>query len=485
MERIHMNRRRLSVAAFSFLFAYLLSFLFEGQVLYGLLDAASVDAAPYVLAAIIAHFFGLFCCGFLCRSPRGAKTAVLAGMAVCLAVSPVFFRPPSSLWLGALAVAGFSAGCAVAAWGCFLREYTPKNRRLKSCADMLIYSNLIMTAVNMATARLSPRLGLALSILCLLTGLALTCLLPGGGRPFRSAAEPKKAASLRRPMGVLFLFVAVITVDSGLMYQVINPAFEHLTDLVSWYWAVPYIAALVFMRNFPVSTTARRSRFLYVGMGMIMAAFLAFMLLQRSAADYLVVDTLMLGACGIFDLFWWSIIGETLDYGENPVSVFGVGLSANVFGVLLGDVIGVSVRAVRLPEAQVAVIALCVVCVTLMILPPLNRQLTLLLKTHAYLSAYSTLPEQTQARVAAAIAPLDPLTEREADILRLLLEGLGNREIAAAGFIKDGDVYAINTLITNGDHLTEATEVITAISGTPDPALFALPKDFAEYKPIG
>ncbi|HBN84317.1 MAG TPA: helix-turn-helix transcriptional regulator, partial [Clostridiales bacterium] len=81
-------------------------------------------------------------------------------------------------------------------------------------------------------------------------------------------------------------------------YQVINPAFEHLTGLVSWFWALPYIIALAFMRNFPLHNKMHRSLFLYIGMGMIIAAFITFMLLGREAIDYLVVDTLMLGACG-------------------------------------------------------------------------------------------------------------------------------------------------------------------------------------------
>ncbi|HQA58353.1 MAG TPA: hypothetical protein PK033_10825 [Acetivibrio sp.] len=68
-----LNSRRLSVAAFSFSFAYLLSFLFEGQVLYSLLDLYRADAGRYILAAIIAHFIGLFTCGLFVRSWGTAK----------------------------------------------------------------------------------------------------------------------------------------------------------------------------------------------------------------------------------------------------------------------------------------------------------------------------------------------------------------------------------------------------------------------------
>ena len=68
-----LNSRRLSIAAFSFFFAYLLSFLFEGQVLYSLLNLHGTDAARYILDSMIAHFMGLITCGLFVRSRAAAK----------------------------------------------------------------------------------------------------------------------------------------------------------------------------------------------------------------------------------------------------------------------------------------------------------------------------------------------------------------------------------------------------------------------------
>ena len=45
--------------------------------------------------------------------------------------------------------------------------------------------------------------------------------------------ENKPRGGIKKPLMLLVLFVFVITINSGLMYQVINPAFEHLTGLVS------------------------------------------------------------------------------------------------------------------------------------------------------------------------------------------------------------------------------------------------------------
>ena len=433
------NARRLSVAGFSFLFAYILSFQFEGQVLYSLLDLSGTDADRYILTAIIAHFAGLFTCGLYVKSQAAAKSMMLGGMGVCLVATVPFFFPLPALWMGGLIFSGYFSGCAVAAWGFFLRAFTPKNERIKSCADVLIYSNLLMIAVSVFAMNRSPFIGLSLSMLCLVIGIAfIWMLLLGQENEQNKTFKNKTHGGIKNQLILLCFFVFIITINSGLMYQVINPAFEHLTGLVSWYWAVPYIVALVIMRNLPMK--AKRSRILYIGMAMIIGAFISFMLLGRNTSDYLTVDTLMLGACGIFDLFWWSILGEMLDYSDNPAQTFGIGLSANVFGILFGGVLGMAVTSMGLPGAEVAVIALTVVCVTLVMLPPLNNQLVLLLKSHAYLAAYDNMSQSQQTDIVRQTKTLDPLTVREQDVLQLILSGKSNREIAGALFISESTV---------------------------------------------
>jgi hypothetical protein len=393
------NSRRLSIAAFSFSFTYMLSFLFEGQVLYSLLDLHGTDVNRYILTAIIAHFAGLLTCCLFVRSQAAAKSMMFSGMSLCLVTTVPFFFPLSILWMIGLLVSGYASGCAVAAWGYFLRAFTPKNERIKSCADVLIYSNLLMIAVNVVAMNRSPFIGLSLAMLCLVIGIAFIWMLPAGQENEQNKTfEDKTHGGIKNPLILLCLFVFIITINSGLMYQVINPAFEHLTGLVSWYWAVPYIVALAIMRNLPMK--AKRSRTLYIGMAMIMGAFISFMLLGRKTSDYLIVDTLMLGACGIFDLFWWSILGEMLDFSDNPTQTFGIGLSANVFGVLCGGILGMAVTSIGLPDAEIAVIALTVVCVTLIMLPPLNHQLVLLLKNHTYLAAYDNMSQAQQTDIS-------------------------------------------------------------------------------------
>lgn len=457
-----MNYRILSITGFSLLFAYLLSFLFEGQVLYSILAYHELHDSAYILAAIVAHFAGLFSCGYLVKSPIAAKYAMIISMGVCFIATVPFYFAPSALWTMGLIVSGYAGGCAVASWGYFLKTFTPNNQCIKSCADALIYSNIIMVAVNVVAINFSPFIGLTLSMLCLATGMAFIWVLPTDTKKVWSEeAESKPYGDIKKPLMLLCLFIFVITINSGLMYQVINPAFEYLTGLTSWYWAVPYIIALAIMRNLPMKV--KRSKILYAGMAMIMGAFISFMLLGRNATDYLVVDTLMLGACGIFDLFWWSIIGEMLDYTDNPVKIFGIGLSANVFGVLCGGVIGMTVTSIQLPGAEVAVIALTIVCVTLVMLPTLNRQLVILLKNHAYLAVYDRMSETQQTDIIRQTKTLEELTVREQEVVQQILSGKSNRQIAAALFISENTVKTHARNIFSKYNVGSRTELISTL----------------------
>ncbi len=191
------------------------------------------------------------------------------------------------------------AGICVGAWGFFYKSCSPANERIKTAADGLIYSNILMIIINMTAVHLFPRAGLALSMLMLAGAIFLACRLPE--RHGKETVFKTGQISPVKPLAFLCLFVVIITINSGLMYQVMNPAFAHHQWLVSWYWAAPYIIALIIMRNLPAK--ASRTYLLYVGIAMIGLSFIAFMILDRSAVSYLIIDTLMLGACGIYDLF--------------------------------------------------------------------------------------------------------------------------------------------------------------------------------------
>jgi DNA-binding CsgD family transcriptional regulator/MFS family permease len=424
------NDRRITIIVFSLFFSWLLAFPFEGRILYALADYHNISAHQFVFSTIAAHFLGLVFCGFFVKNMLAAKRLMLFSITFCFLASGVFFLSPTFFWVAALLLASFLAGGSVAAWGYFLKSSTPQGERIKTMADALICSNILMILIKMVTVHTSAHTGLASSMLMLATAFLFALRLPQKdlvkGRI--TSENQDRPVNINKPLAFLCLFIVVITINSGLMYQVQVPAFAHIGWLASWYWAIPYIVALYIMRNLPRGTN--RTYILYVAIAMIGFSFIAFKLLDRSLGSYLVVNTLMLGACGVYDLFWWSILGDMLDLGKNPSRILGVGLSANVLGVLLGGLIGRAIFYVNGQGPYPTLLALAVVCATLVILPPLHKSLTAVLKNHIYLTNISEMPEQDQNRLIRDFAFKEKLTERESEIITLLLKGKTYRMIA-------------------------------------------------------
>ncbi len=245
------------------------------------------------------------------------------------------------------------------------------------------------------------------------------------------------------------VFIAVITVNAGLMYQTIIPAWSHLNGLTTWYWVLPYIGALVVMRNL----NGNRALSLYLGLGMIMAAFLGFTVLDRGLVSYLIVDTLLLGACGILDLFWWSILGEMLDRSRRPARLFGYGLTANIVGILAGKLLALVMTGLGWSDSSVTIVALTVVCLTLMLLPWMNHRLSQVLRDHVYLTSSTTAPATAPQDWVFDSPALEPLTPRENDVLLRVLNGKTSRAIALDLSVSE------NTVKTHLRHIYEKYQV--------------------------
>ncbi|MDD2684415.1 MAG: helix-turn-helix transcriptional regulator, partial [Candidatus Cloacimonetes bacterium] len=146
-------------------------------------------------------------------------------------------------------------------------------------------------------------------------------------------------------------------------------------------------------------------------------------------------------AFGIFDLFWWSIFGEMLDLHSNPAKILGVGLSANVLGVLAGGYVGSILFSAELQSLQTTLLALAVVCVTSALLPPLHKHLSVLLQDHIFLTTYSAEAINSHAAPGQPTpgqpAPNQPTPDQPAPAFI----GLSNRESEVAARLLQGKTY--------------------------------------------
>ncbi|GAB1475754.1 hypothetical protein MASR2M70_05860 [Bacillota bacterium] len=217
-----------------------------------------------------------------------------------------------------------------------------------------------------------------------------------------------------------------------------------------------------------------KSYVMYLAVAMIGFAYILFFLLDNSAISYIVIDTVMLGAFGICDLFWWVILGEMLAFTNNPVRVFGLGLSANVMGVFLGGAIGSNIHESVSERMGTSTAALGVVLISLLALPLLYDNLSRLIKNQAFLvgliiknsggkgsesSEHEDITESSgqlkpeldseavleRDRAGKAYKPHDypeifGFTGRETEIAGLLLSGRTYRMIAHELFISENTV---------------------------------------------
>lgn len=462
----NIDERKLSIIIFSLFFSWLLAFPFEGQVLYVISNKYNIVVHNMVFGAMIFHSMGLVLSGFFIRSIKAAKRFIIKSIIFCIVGTTIFFFSPSMLWIISLSIMAFLSGVSVAAWGYYFKRYTLPNERIKTAADVLIYSNILMIIINIVTVNISYYLGLALSILMLFGGLFFTRTLPVENETNRvsNTIELFNVRMHMKSLGFLYLFIAVITINSGLMYQVINPAFQHHEFLISWYWAVPYITSLFIMKNLPRDTN--RSYILYIAIAMIGFCFISFMILDRSALSYFIVNTLMLGACGIYDLFWWSILGEMLSLDNNPSRILGIGLSANVLGVLIGGVIGNKITSSNIQLHDISLLAFGVILVVFMILPILHKQLLSLLKEHAYLSTSQQIPEEKTKESNDNFQISHILTQRENEIASLLLHGRTYKMIAEELYLSENTVKTHIKNIYSKLNVSSKTEFINLLTLT-------------------
>ncbi|MBT9173669.1 MAG: Spore germination protein GerE [Syntrophomonadaceae bacterium] len=427
------RQRRLSILSFSLFSAWLLSFLFKGRVFLELAGQADANITLLVQAAVLPHFAGLFLCGFLAKKASAGKMTMTAATVVCFSGTLIFFLPYSMLWYISLVAMGFFSALFVASWGYFLKLHTPSELRLRTVADVLILTNILMIAVNALAVEFSPLASLAVLQILLAGSLLVTFRIepyPEGktAQAIARVSTTAKIAATYKPLAYLSFFILVFTINSGFMFQVVKPAFAHHEVLTAYYWAVPYTVAVAIIRILPRKINI--PYLLYAAIIMIGLAYLAFMWLDRSVASYLIINTLLLGAFGVCDLFWWSILGSIFDFTDNPARVFGIGLSMNVLGVILGGFLGGYLMTLEDGYSQVSKAALTVLFTVMLLLPIVNYQLTRLLKRHAFLIEFASGEEQDFDKALAEFKATCQLTDKEGEVVELLLRGYTYKAIS-------------------------------------------------------
>ncbi len=459
--RKRITEKQKAVLLYGFVFGYVLSFVFEGRVYYQITEMLDYNWSKQMLIAMICQLLGLLTAGLCVRSGKKAKRLMSELVAGCIVLTP-FFLISNSI-VGYLVIVGvaYISGMAVACWGAYYKEYVQPEERMQAITEALIVANLLMILAGLVATYVSAIGGLVLILLYLILGLGVLIKAPLGNSK-EEIYERNQFSHLEKVALLLFfIFIVVATIDSGLMYGVFNTRYRSFEKLTSWFWAVPYIIALIIMKSFP----KRRGRTvqLYIAFFMIGIGFVLNMLLSYSAVSYIVIDTLLLGAAGIIDLFWASTVGESFEYIKNPVRVLSIGWAANVLGVFIGGIISQWILQLDLSNKDMAVIALGVVCVSFVILPEMLKHLYLLLDSSKYINIYQEQTEKEHQIFETQISGFDKLTEREQEILQQILLGQSNKAIAIQLCISENTVKTHVRNILSKYEVTNRAQLISQI----------------------
>lgn len=449
------------ILSISLLYAWVLVLPFEGQVFYLLAEHLQFSTTGLNYYAIAAHAAGLLLAGLWIKTPRQARLIFLLGASLSLLVTILVILPVFWTWFLALIAGAFLSGSCVSAWALFLKRDIAENKRFQAIAAVLVLPNSLMIVINLIAVFISHWLGLALASLCLVGSFVLMLNHPVARDTQAESVDPLTSPATGaglafgwsfKPVFVLCLFILIVTINSGLMYRVFVPAFAHLTNLATWYWSLPYILVILMIRKIPKRST---QLFLpYVAMALLGIAFATFMFLDRSALSYLIIDTLMMSALGILDLFWWGILAGLIQKYHRPSLVFGVGLSVNVAGILLGEQISTWVSPSEGSQSFPLLMALTVISLTFVVLPILLNWMGNSIRGERQVESEAKGGDGESSEIATGIEAmkadhgeifvsplnLEKLTPRENQIASLLLSNLSYKEISERLYLSENTV---------------------------------------------
>lgn len=426
---LNLNNRKTSIIIMSLLGTWILCIPYEGQLLYTLARNYGIESKGFLDISLIMQLVGLILGGIFLKNIKAARKIITYSIPVCILCTITFFFVSYAVWLITLTVCSVLAGICISAFGYYIRNYIKQDNRFRTAAVIILNTNILKMLINNISLYVSIQTGFALTIIILGAAWYLIFKMP--------LIQDKKTVDIGfdkktgfKALILLFLFIAVIGIDFGISIETINPQYESLGWLTSWYWLLPYACTALFMKR--LKNADHRNSILYSAVGMIGFGFISFVLLDHSISGYLIVNTVMMAAWAISDVFWFSILLEMLEMVKSAAIILSVGFSATMIGVLLGKIIADN-YPINLEE-RLSIIPMAIICITLFILPIHHRLLSTMIKKN--IKVFNI----TETKITNLPDGINTLTEREKQIAELLLKGRTCKLIAAELYLSENTV---------------------------------------------
>ncbi len=413
-----------SIAVFAFLIGWIISYPYEGPVFYSLISRSGENLTFINSYSLFALAAGMLVPVFYRVPEVKVRSLLIALYSGCLLISlPLPFLPEIS-WVIMTPVVGFLAGCALSLNGYLIKSYFPPSMWLSVAPNAMLLGCAVIIIVNILIA-VNAFLPGFMFIEAVLAA-AIYCLVRLGSLESASPiAEVDNYREIFRRFWLLFLFVFLITINAGIMFQTVYPAFSHHGLFVSIYTNLPYIGAIIV---FSKLYKGNKFNALYVGLALWGTSLLIFTRVDDSLFSFLIICTCMLFASGIFDLFWWTVSTTSFSYVKNPATMIGSILSVNVLGSWFGGVVSNKMVQAGLSVDSISIIGMIAVFVCMVLIVPLNRRLSPHIRDNEFLES----PGQDVIEDTDAVDPMvgQKLSSRELDVFDLLCLGLSDKDIS-------------------------------------------------------
>jgi len=429
-----------TLLSFGFLTGWVISLPYEGPVFYGYITNSGQDLFyinSYNLFFLAAGLLG----GVAIRlQNESIKRVIQILLTCCLLVSLCLPFLPFGLWPYILPGLSLIAGVAMTLHGHQVRNHFPRRMWQSVASDIMILACIVVILAHILVNNVNVFTGWLLIEAALATALFATYSVENRGKWIGKSPAVNQVNIIGR-FWLLFIFIFIITINAGIMFQMIYPSFAKYETLVSIYTNLPYLAAVIICGKI-----YRRNKFnlLYVGLALWGIAFLMFSNLPVSYGSFFLIIGFMLFACGIFDFFWWSIMTTSFGYVKNPATMFGVVLSVNVMSSWAGSMSSKYLQQTEIPRDDIITMGLVVVMISMVLLVPLRNRLSSLLVDNEFLE-FSHWNET--ANVEEAV--LRRLSARELEVFGLLMTGMRDKNISTELNISLSTVKTHNRKIYN------------------------------------
>ena len=455
-----MDRNRLFlVISFSIIFGWIMSFPYEGPVMYALAGDNGIDGVALNILTVFMHFLGLFAGRFISKDILASKRNILVCIGASIPLSLVIPFVSTSVWTFIIPVVSCLTGISITSFGQFLKVYVLPGLRTRTVADILIYGNIVLILAHICANNITHMSSFVLIEILLIIGFVCVMKINTGDIDHSEIKNKIEDKISLKKYWILFLFIFVITINSGIMFQVIYPYFGEFVLLTSIYTNVPYISAIFLLTRV---IKINKFKYLYIGLALWGVTFIIFAFTGQTALSFVILCTFMLFACGIFDIFWWSVMASNFDSVHNPSSLLGLGLSINVLGVWVGGLIGNFLMSIGVDKQELSLMGILVVLISLLIILPLNNRLSNFIEYSEFLvklhfmngKKIKTFNEEVQ----------ETLSKREFEVYNLLIMGKSDNQISEELCITKNTIKTHNRNIYKKLKVANRIELIEKIS---------------------